>query len=97
MDEPVLRGSAAVDEARLLHDIARKHAPVPKLVKRIDFRFGEDSTTGSPAVWIRLVAQEDLNPSKAKIAKLLRLEDEIRAEILASGSERWPYFEIVTE
>jgi hypothetical protein len=96
MDEPVLRGGALVDEAKLFQEIARKHARLPKFVKRIGFRFGEDST-GDPAVWIRLFTPEDLNPSKAKIAALRRVVDEIRSDILASGSERWPYYEIVTE
>jgi hypothetical protein len=44
-----------------------------------------------------LVTQEDRSPSKAKITALRQVADKIRSDILASGSERWPYVEIVTE
>jgi hypothetical protein len=95
MDDPMLQGTS-VEEARLYHDIVRKHGRLPEGLKRIEFRFGEDSTASS-AVWIVLVAEEDVNPSKDKIAGLRRVADEIRSEILASDSQRWPYVEIVTE
>jgi len=48
-------------------------------------------------VWITFVAGDDLKPSKEKIADLQRVTSEVRAEILRSNTERWPYVEIVTE
>jgi hypothetical protein len=92
----MLAGSASAEEEELYREIARKHARLPEGVKRIDFRFGEDST-GASAVWIVLVAEEDINPSKDKIATLLRFGKEIESEILASDGRRWPYMQIVTE
>jgi len=43
------------------------------------------------------VAVDDLKPSKDKIADFLSILDEVRDQVLRSDSDRWPYFEIVTE
>jgi len=47
-EEPNLPGAAPVDEVRLFNDIVRKHGPWPEGVRRVELRFGEDST-GAPA------------------------------------------------
>ncbi len=95
-DEEVPTGAATGEEARLVHDIVRKLGGLPSGVLRVEFHFGEDSE-GAPAVWITFVASDDLKPSKEKIADLQRITSEVRAEILRSDTERWPYVEIVTE
>jgi len=95
-DEEVPTGVATGAEARLFDDIVRKLGGLPPGVRRVEFHFGEDSE-GAPAVWISFVAGDDLKPSKEKIADLQRLASQVRAEILRSDTERWPYVEIVTE
>lgn len=86
---------ASVDEAKLLHDIVLERVRFPQDVRRVEFRLGEDST-GAPAVWIVFVAQDDLKPSKSKIASLQRAAEEVRS-IVHSETNRWPYIEIATE
>ncbi len=92
----MMEGAASVEEARLFHEIAQGMGPLPAGVRRLQFRFGEDSV-GDPAVWIVLVADDDLNPSKEKIAALGRFIDEVQAAILRSDTERYPYSQILTE
>jgi hypothetical protein len=84
-----------VDEAKVLHDIVRERVRLPKDVRRVEFRFGEDST-GESAVWIVLVTHDDLKPSKSKIASLQRVGEEVRS-IVHSQTNRWPYIEIATQ
>jgi hypothetical protein len=88
-------GAASVDEAKLLHDIVRERVRLPEDVRRVEFRFGEDST-GAPAVWIVFVAHDDLKPSKSKIASWQRVAEEVRS-IVHSQTSRWPYIEIATQ
>jgi hypothetical protein len=88
-------GAVLVDEAKVLHDIVRERVRLPKDVRRVEFRFGEDSA-GEPAIWIVLVAHDDLKPSKSKIAKLQRVGEEVRS-IVHSQTNRWPYVEIATQ
>jgi hypothetical protein len=95
-DEEIPTNAATGAEAGLFHDIVRKLGGLPPGVRRVEFHLGEDSE-GAPAVWITFVAGDDLKPSKEKIADLQRITNEVRAEILRSDTERWPYVEIVTE
>lgn len=88
-------GTPSVDEGKLLQDIVRERVRMPQYVRRVEFRFGEDST-GAPAVWIIFVAHDDLKPSKSKIASLQRAAEEVRSIVLSETS-RWPYIEIATE
>ncbi len=87
-------GAAAGDEAKRFHQMVR-NLRLPEDVSRVEFRFGEDST-GAPAVWIGLIAKDDLKPSKSKIARLHRVAEELRA-MVHNESDRWPYVEVVTE
>lgn len=93
---PDLTGAASGDEARLFDDIVRKHGPLPAGVRKVEFRFGEDST-GAPAVWIVFVAKDDLKPSSESISAIRRVADEVRSEVRRTGSERWPYVTIEAE
>ena len=89
-------GAATGDEARRFHDIVREAGRLPEGVRRVEFHFGEDSA-GAPAVWITFVAADDLKPSKEKIAALHRFANDVRAQVIRSETERWPYVEIATE
>jgi hypothetical protein len=95
-EEPSLSGAASGDEARLFHDIVRNHGPWPAGVRKVEFRFGEDST-GAPAVWIVFVAKDELKPSPESIAEIRRVAEEVRSEVRRTGSERWPYIMIEAE
>jgi len=76
----------------LLHRLA----PLTETAREIDFRFGEDSDD-DPAVWITNHSGAYVNPSKTKIAELNRATETLRAAILKSEFERWPYVEIKAE
>jgi hypothetical protein len=93
---PTAADPASGDEARLFHDIVRKHRSLPAGVQRVDFRFGEDST-GAPAVWIVIVANDDLKPSNERISAIRRLAEEVRSEVRRTGTDRWPYVTIEAE
>jgi hypothetical protein len=43
-----------------------------------------------------LIAANDLNPSKSKIASIQDAATKLRDDILISGTDRWPYIEVVT-
>jgi hypothetical protein len=96
LNETMSSGAWSHEEALVFDDIIRTITPLPEGVQRVGFRFGADSTVAR-AVWITLVAQDDLKPSKEKIAAFQRVADEVRSDIIRRGSERWPYVEIVTE
>ncbi len=95
MDQ-IYNGLVSPDEAELFDAIARKWEPLPKEIKRVYFRFGEDSG-GDPAVWITAVVPEDLKPSKEKINALYEATQAFRNEVFQADTGRWPYIEIVTE
>jgi hypothetical protein len=94
--EPALPGAASGDEATVFSEIVRGIGRLPDGVRRVEFHLGEDSE-GAPAVWITFIARDDLKPSKAKISDLQRVINEVRSQVIRSGTERWPYFEIETE
>jgi hypothetical protein len=87
-------GALSVDEAKL-GDIVRERVRLPEDMRWGEVRFGEDST-GEPAVWIVVVAYDDLKPSKSKVASLQRVREEVRS-IVHSQTNRWPYIEIATQ
>jgi len=95
-DDEMMAGASSVEEARLFQNILQGIGPLPTGVRRVQFRFGEDSV-GDPAVWIELVADEDLNPSNEKLDALRRVINDVQAAILRSDTERYPYSKILTE
>ncbi len=94
-EDAVQSGLASINEVKLLNDAVHARVRFPQDVLRVEFRFGEDST-GAPAVWIVLVARDDLKPSRRKIAGLQRAAEEVRS-VVHGESDRWPYVEIATE
>jgi hypothetical protein len=89
-------GAASADEAQVFHAISRKWTPLSHDIRRVEFRFGEDSD-GSPAVWITVIVPADLKPSKEKIDNLYYATELFRKDILESDTNRWPYISIQTE
>lgn len=80
----------------MFHELSRKWLPLPEIIKRVTFRFGDDSD-GSPAVWITIVTDGNINPSRAKIEQLHRAAEAFRADVRNSDTDRWPYIDIKTE
>jgi hypothetical protein len=94
--EDVEQGAASAEEARLFHAIARKWSPLSEEIKRVYFRFGEDSD-GSPAVWITVVVPADLRPSKTKISAIYQATESFKKDVLQADTNRWPYISVETE
>jgi len=89
-------GAFSADEAKLFHEIGRRVTRLPEGIDRLAFRFSEDST-GAPAVWIVFVGPDDLKPSNSKISDIVEVAKQIQNQVFASGSERYPYFEVVSD
>jgi hypothetical protein len=96
MTDEIAPGAASAEEAKLFHDLARRWMPLSDEIRRVHFRFGEDSD-GSPAVWIIAVVPEDLKPSKEKIRALSELMESFKDDVHQSDTDRWPYTRIETE
>jgi hypothetical protein len=96
MTDEIAPGAASAEEAKLFHDLARRWMPLSDEIRRVHFRFGEDSD-GSPAVWIIVVVPEDLKPSKEKIRALSDLMQSFKDDVHRSDTDRWPYTRIETE
>ncbi len=65
---PAYRGVVTGEEERFYADLA-KSAPLSETIKRIESRFGEVSD-GEPAVWLTIDVDDNLKPSREKIAEL---------------------------
>ena len=89
-------GAATGEEARFFGNLPRQVGQAPESAKRVDFRLGEDSD-GSPAVWITIIANDDLKPSRQKIDEFTQYSQRLRDAVLNSGFGRWPYVRIKTE
>ncbi len=94
--DEIAPGAASAEEAKLFHDLARRWMPLSDEIRRVHFRFGEASD-GTPAVWIVVVVQDDLKPSKEKIRTLARITESFRKAVHESDTDRWPYISIETE
>ncbi len=88
-------GEATGDEGRFFANLTGL-VPLSETIKQIEFRFGEDSD-GAPAVWITIHAKSDVNPPKEKVAELNRAAETLRAAVLNSEFQRWPYVQIKAE
>jgi hypothetical protein len=86
-------GDASPEEVRRFYDLVRDHGPWPGGIERVEFRFGPDSA-GSPAVWIVLIAKDELKPSQARMDAIKQVRDELRAAVRGLGTDRWPYVDI---
>ncbi len=84
------------EEVERLYDIVRKEGPLPTGVRKIDFRFGEDST-GAPAIWIVLVVRNELNPSSETIGAMRHFAEKVRSKVRTVSDQRWPYVTIEAE
>ena len=89
-------GDASPEEVRRFYDLIRDHGPCPGGIERVEFRFGENSA-GAPAVWIVLIAKDEVNPSEQRMEAIGRVREESKAAVRSLGTERWPYVSIEDE
>lgn len=87
--KPSKAKGAPLAEASRLHDLVKEYA-VKAGYERFQLEFGEDST-GTPAVWVWFIVDDDLKPSQEKLASANTLVKTVRSELIRSGEERWPY------
>jgi hypothetical protein len=85
------RFGASTQEVRKIHDLVKRHKS-PANVRSFEVRFGKDST-GDPAVWIRFLVDDDLNPSQKQISQLTEFGNKVRSELLGADIRYWPYVE----
>jgi hypothetical protein len=90
--EEAKKVGASPDEARVIHDLVSANTD-PQFVRMFEVKFGPDSSDKS-AVWIYLVVDDDLHPSKEKIAKLNENVNRVRSALLDKNIRFWPYVEV---
>ena len=86
-------GAATGDEARFFGNLPQQTGKWPEGVERVDLRFGQDSD-GSPAVWITIIAKNELAPSRKMIDDLTQYSKKLRDAVVRSEFGRWPYVQI---
>jgi len=84
------------EEMRVFQDLVSRITDLPEGAHRVEFHLGEDHA-GDRAVWFHLVADDDLKPSKQKLAVYQRAIDKLDDQVRSTGTDRWPYFRIVAE
>ncbi|MFO1079690.1 MAG: hypothetical protein U1E23_03560 [Reyranellaceae bacterium] len=84
---PSERAEAA--QARRLRTLVARRAR-PRGYDRFELEFTEDSM-GDPAIYVWFTVEDDLNPSKEKIASVNALVHDVTQALLDSGDGRFPY------
>lgn len=77
------------DEVRQVRAIIKSHR-FPADVQGVEVKFGRDWTE-APAAWIEFLVEDDLNPSKEKIARLNDFANVVRRDLLKTKPLYWPY------
>jgi len=79
----------SADEVREIHKVVKSHRP-PADVKAVKVDFGKD-WIGAPAAWISYLVEDDLDPSREKIARLNKFTSSARNALLKTGPNYFPY------
>jgi hypothetical protein len=88
--EEARKFGASADEARQIHNLVQATTAPVGAVRNFELKFGPDSANNK-AVWVRLVVDNDLNPSDEKITELNQIADKIRSQLLRENLSVWPY------
>ena len=80
---------STTDEERIVRDILQKR-PLPETVRSFAVEFGEDFT-GDPAVTIWLIVDDNPNPPKRALDRVVRFVRETEDDLLNAGLRHWPY------
>jgi hypothetical protein len=86
------RFGASAEKARQIYDLVEANRS-SRFVHSFKIEFGPDSTD-KPAVWIHLIADPDLNPSRKKISELGRVVRKVEAALLEENLGLWPYVDV---
>jgi hypothetical protein len=77
-------GAATGEEARFFGNLPQQTGEWPDGVEKVEYRFGEDSD-GSPAVWITIIARNELSPSRKTVDELTTYSNKLRKAVLNSN------------
>ena len=86
------RYGASAEMARRIHHLVETNSS-SEFVRRFEIEFGPDSTD-SPAVWVHLIVDADLHPSKQKVVKLGKLVRKVQAALLRKNLGLWPFVDV---
>ena len=90
--EEAKKFGASPEEARRIHELVAANTSAD-IVRSFELKFGPDSTDNK-AVWVQLLVDDELRPSKNKITELNKLASKIRSVLLRSNLEFWPYVDV---
>lgn len=82
-------------DATEIRDIVSRFA-IPAGFDRFKLDFGEDST-GTPAVWVRFIVEDDPQPSKKQVEAATQLAQAVTGELLKQEYRWWPYVSFVAD
>lgn len=83
---------ASTEEARKIHDLVKANTS-PAIIRSFEVKFGPDSDNNR-AVWIHLIVENDLRPSREKISELNDAADKVRSVLLREKLNVCPYVEV---
>ena len=86
------RSGASAEKARQIYDLVEANAS-SEYLRRFEIEFGLDSTE-KPGVWIHLIVDADLRPSKQKMARLGKMVRKVQAALLRENLGLWPYVDV---
>jgi hypothetical protein len=86
------RFGAPAEKARQIHDLVEANTS-SEFVRGFEVNFGPDSTD-SPAVWVHLIVDSDLRPSKEKISELSEVVRKVRTALLQKNLGLWPFVDV---
>jgi hypothetical protein len=86
------RSGASAEKARQIYRLVEENAS-SEYLRRFEIEFGPDSTE-KPAVWIHLIVDADLRPSKQKMTKLGKVVRKVEAALLREDLGLWPYVDV---
>ena len=86
------RFGASAEKARQIYGLVEANAS-SEFLRRFEIEFGPDSTN-SPAVWVHLIVDADLRPSRAKMAKLGKVVRKVQSALLRENLGLWPYVDV---
>jgi hypothetical protein len=86
------RYGASAEMARRIYHLVETNSS-SEFLRRFEIEFGPDSTD-NPAVWVHLIVDADLRPSKEKIAKLGKVVRKVQAALLRENLGLWPFVDV---
>jgi hypothetical protein len=86
------KSGASIEKARQIYDLVEANRS-SRFVHGVTIEFGPDSTD-RPAVWVHLIVDPDLKPSRKKIAELGKVVRKVRTALLQENLGLWPFVDL---